>query len=356
MDSKVSTRPNHYAVLGVKPTASQDEIGRAFIKQMFSPRPMVQAAEIGAAYEVLRNPAKRRAYDASLGFREEQPKPVLSKPVIAFSTRARYIAAAPAITFEPPALDARPTPPVAEPEARPEPAPMPEPAPALQPELDVSSFLAAGRQHQEREQEERGFEWRRPAVIAAGLVAAVGLVGAWAGSLAGNDVEAQVAENAVTVALPQAKAEAPAPAVASAPKLAEAHFYPLPTRRAERSRARSAPTDLQLEDLSKGREAEAAKPAQHSYYQTTADDGTTEIAAAEAPPLTSTAEATTTAASMPLPKPTIARTLHRIGYSCGSVASTSAVDGQAGVFTVTCTSGQSYRASPQHGRYRFKKL
>jgi hypothetical protein len=59
---------------------------------------------------------------------------------------------------------------------------------------------------------------------------------------------------------------------------------------------------------------------------------------------------------MPLPKPTIARTLHRIGYSCGSVASTSAVDGQAGVFTVTCTSGQSYRASPQHGRYRFKKL
>jgi hypothetical protein len=100
----------------------------------------------------------------------------------------------------------------------------------------------------------------------------------------------------------------------------------------------------------------AKKAPQHSYYQTTAPDGTTEIAAAEAPPLTSTAEAAAAAARMPLPNSTIARTLHRVGYSCGQVASAVPVDGQAGVFTVTCTSGQSYRASPQRGRYRFKRL
>lgn len=355
MDSSVSTRPNHYSVLGIKPTASAEEIAQAFIRQMFSPRPMVQVAEIGAAYEVLRNPAKRRAYDASLGFREEQ-RGVLSKPVVAFSTRARYIAAAPAITFDPPAVaPPRPAERPVDPPVQPEPAPR-----AVQPmppeaEPDIEAFLTAGRAEPERESGEGRFEWRRPAIFAAGLVAVVGLIGAWAGSLAGNDVEAQVAENAVTVALPKAKAETPAPAVASGPKLAEARFY-APPRRAERSRARPSPADLQLEDLSKGREAEAAKPGQHSYYQTTAPDGTTEIAAAEAPPLTSTAEATTAAASLPLSNGTIARTIHKIGYSCGSVASTTPVDAQAGAFTVTCTSGQSYRASPVRGRYRFKRM
>jgi hypothetical protein len=62
------------------------------------------------------------------------------------------------------------------------------------------------------------------------------------------------------------------------------------------------------------------------------------------------------AASMPLPSGTVARTIERIGYSCGKVASTAAVDGSPGVFTVTCTSGQRYQASPVHGRYRFRKL
>jgi hypothetical protein len=66
--------------------------------------------------------------------------------------------------------------------------------------------------------------------------------------------------------------------------------------------------------------------------------------------------ASSAAAALPLSKATIARTIHKIGYSCGQVASTSPVDGQAGAFTVTCTSGQSYRASQVRGRYRFKRL
>jgi hypothetical protein len=346
MISTVKSRPNHYAVLGIKPSATDEEIAQAFISKMFSPRPMAQAALVGAAYETLRNPAKRRAYDASLGFRPE-PQPFLSKPLVTFSATARYVPLMPVSPFEQPA--AGPAPSVA---PRPEPEALPEPAPAPKPEPDIAAILTAEPLEPLREPRESAFEWRRPAVIAGALVAVVGLVGAWAGSLAGNDVEAEQ----VTMALPKAKpAAAATPAAEAQRKAAEARPY-VPQRRIERARTRSALADLPLEDLSHGNQADAGKSPQHSYYQTTAPDGTTEIAAAEAPPLTSSAEVTAAAAAMPLPRSVIARTIHKIGYSCGQVASTSAVDGQAGVFNVTCSSGQSYRASPIHGRYRFKKL
>ena len=61
------------------------------------------------------------------------------------------------------------------------------------------------------------------------------------------------------------------------------------------------------------------------------------------------------AASMPLPNRVIARTIHRIGYSCGEVASTTAVEGSPGVFKVSCTSGQAYQARPVGGRYHFRR-
>jgi len=60
-------------------------------------------------------------------------------------------------------------------------------------------------------------------------------------------------------------------------------------------------------------------------------------------------------ANMPLPNRVIARTIERIGYSCGEVASTTTVDGSAGVYRGTCSSGQSYQASPVGGRYRFRR-
>ena len=64
-----------------------------------------------------------------------------------------------------------------------------------------------------------------------------------------------------------------------------------------------------------------------------------------------------TAASLPLSNAVIARTIDRIGYSCGRVASTSAVEGApAGTYTITCTSGQSYQAKPVRGRYRFSRM
>jgi hypothetical protein len=62
-------------------------------------------------------------------------------------------------------------------------------------------------------------------------------------------------------------------------------------------------------------------------------------------------------ASMPLPNGTIARTIEKIGYSCKTVASIASVEGASpGVFKVTCSSGQSYRAAPVNGRYHFRKM
>jgi septal ring-binding cell division protein DamX len=63
----------------------------------------------------------------------------------------------------------------------------------------------------------------------------------------------------------------------------------------------------------------------------------------------------TASAKMPLPNSVVARTIGRIGYPCGQVASTAALD-RTGVFKVTCTSGHSYRAAPVNGRYRFKRM
>jgi hypothetical protein len=60
------------------------------------------------------------------------------------------------------------------------------------------------------------------------------------------------------------------------------------------------------------------------------------------------------AKNLPLSHAAIAHTIGRIGYPCGRVASTSQILG--GMFKVTCTSGDSYRAAPVHGRYRFKRL
>ena len=68
------------------------------------------------------------------------------------------------------------------------------------------------------------------------------------------------------------------------------------------------------------------------------------------------APAAVTAAKLPLPNAVVARTIGRIGYACGQVASTTALEGgEPGAFKVTCTSGHSYRAAPVRGRYHFRR-
>lgn len=74
----MTSQPDHYAVLGVKPAASQQEISRAYRALMRTHHPDVdglKAAERGGrngellrimqAFSVLRDPAKRAAYDRS---------------------------------------------------------------------------------------------------------------------------------------------------------------------------------------------------------------------------------------------------------------------------------------------------
>jgi hypothetical protein len=347
MVSTVQTRPNFYEMLGLRPTATAAEISHAFAQKMSLANAMTAAAQICAAYETLRNPGKRLDYDRSIGLEPKAPpQPKMTQWTIGAaqwgavpfvnSTRFQTIGERAAEIAVPPEAPAAQV-------SAPRPDPVPVRSSPPPPLLVEPDYLP------EAEDAPRQFTWSKTAAIAGGLVVAVGLIGAWAGSIAGNDVEAVQSE---TLALPKAKPSAAAPAPAEAAPVAkpieEPRAYVAPQRRAERNR-RPALSDLKLEDLTK-------KSPQHSYYQTTAPDGTTEIAAAEAPPLTSSAEASAAAAGMPLSNATIARTLHKIGYRCGDVASTSAVDGSPGVFNVTCSSGQSYRASPVGGRYRFRKL
>ena len=63
MVSTVKSRPNHYEMLGLAPAASSDEIARAFTREIAKPRAFGGIAHISIAYETLRDPAKRRAYD-----------------------------------------------------------------------------------------------------------------------------------------------------------------------------------------------------------------------------------------------------------------------------------------------------
>ena len=77
MVSSVKLLPNHYETLGLSPAASEREIAGAFARamNMFGARSLAGAAQIGVAFEVLRNPAKRSDYDRSLGLTSElQPR------------------------------------------------------------------------------------------------------------------------------------------------------------------------------------------------------------------------------------------------------------------------------------------
>ena len=390
MDSTVKSRPNHYEVLGLSPSASSEQIKAAFAGKMsmFGVHPLAAGTQICAAYETLRDPAKRRAYDRSIGLLPEpQPRtwsiaaPQWSgKPLFgldpAFRTRpptlgslplaprspaaephpeprtAPFIAAAlrdlaaPGM-YEPPSPTAQPEP-VRPPEAEAEPAPQPQ-----RREERASPPMEAGLPH-DLEAEDGAIDWRRPALAAGGLVLAVVVFGAWAGWESGNDVAAAQPEEAVTLAVPPPKETDAAPAALAAPAApapieAQARRQPAPQAAIanEPAERRPMPEELTLsEERALAGQAEALESEQGQPAQAAAPP-----APAEAPP------AAVAAAKLPLPNSVVARTIHRIGYSCGEVASTAAMEGGApGVFKVTCTSGHSYRAQPVRGRYHFRRL
>jgi hypothetical protein len=84
-----------------------------------------------------------------------------------------------------------------------------------------------------------------------------------------------------------------------------------------------------------------------------------DVDVATAPAAEEAAEADEPAASgsLPLPNGVIVRTIEKIGFPCGSIASSSKVEGTSASsdYIIRCSSGASYRASNRSGRYRFSK-
>jgi curved DNA-binding protein CbpA len=363
MVGTVKSRPNHYETLGLKPTANAEEIAAAFARQMRLSHPVSTVAQIGIAFDTLRHPAKRRAYDETLGIRAE-PEPRFVPPAISFRASARFAGLAP-IAAKEPATDRSPKPALpltGAPEAAIEDKPAPSAAglPALEPRREppprpqapaqtseLPDFLAgAGAGPRFRpDDDDRVSDWRKPVLFIGSLVLIVVVVSAWAGAHAQDPGEPQSAKEGLTVALPAARPH-PASAASAPVQAVEAQSSaaaPDAVRLVRRSRAPTPPrtqasTD-RLADIGQSLEAQ----------ETASLDGGGQEAAAET-------QASGAAASLPLSKAVIARTIHRIGYSCGEVASATAVDGQApGVYKITCTSGQSYQAKPVRGRYHFRR-
>ena len=378
MISLVKSQANHYDVLGLTPSAGEGEIALAFARKMgmFGAHEVGDAARICAAYETLRDPAKRRDYDRSIGIgtkaeaprqwafavtqqqwpgfaraasaalpAEQQVAPKPEPPPAPQVERASAIAERLRRLAEPLEYDGMAEP---APQQRAAPQPAPQAAPEQPrvveearraPETDIYRILARGEEVGRSRDDRLPFEWRRPALVVGGLVAAPGLVGALAGFSVKDD-----AASAITVPLPAAKQVAQAAPVPAAPPVAAAvveaaQTTPLPTTAPVMRHA--APPSRFARAVERKLSAGDVQPV--------------EVAAAAAEPGADAGAAQMVEASMPLPNNVVARTIEKIGYSCGSVASTAAVEGASGVFKVTCSSGQSYQATPVHGRYRFRR-
>ena len=324
------TRLNYYEMLGVTPSASGDSIAKAFSEATSVLRPHVFGGitELCVAYETLRDPVRRRAYDASIGLTPKPKASPVSRPASAhFMARP----AATAVSPPHPPLETPKPPPALRSEARPVRLDVPPPSP---PALGGSNVDVTP------------IEWKRLGAVVGGSLAAAILVGAiggwWSVSEAANPVEPAPAESAAPRPKKQPLAsleQQPEPMVYRA---AEAIGSPRPAvssrSRAERIHRRAELAASQAED-------QLIQPPSDLADQAPSDPLAPETA--PVPPVT---------AAMPLPHKTVARTIDRIGYSCGSVASAAPVEGAAGVFTVTCSSGQSFQARPVNGRYRFKRL
>jgi len=357
MDSSLKAPSNHYETLGLTSAATAAEIAQAFTRKMgaFAARPLLAAAELSIAFETLRDPERRRAYDASL--RPPPPPPPQQQP--AYTVRwnsGPFMTAAVAVpparparaeprseaAIEPKPFIASPEPVSIEaPEISPEHAPQAEerqPQPRPEPFVEQRRAIQRAMERGPAAQPESPTGLNRIAIVVGGVVAGVGVLGAVAGWSAGLVEQPQQPEAHVTTPLPRAKPLTTVAAAEPAPAWAVAQA---PTQRPRRTaaarvgRSSSAPRALPLEELQAG--ASQSAPDQSGS------------AVAE------TSTAAVVPASLSLPNPIIARAIGRIGYPCGEVASTTPVDEGRGVFKVTCTSGHSYQAALVRGRYHFRR-
>ena len=338
MAETVRTRLNHYQVLGIPTSADGDEIARAFAREssVFRPHVFGGLTEVCVAYEVLRDPARRRAYDASIGLVRKPEPPKWALEVRGAATAETMVRAA--------SVEQRAPLPSPQPESLKRAIPLrPEEESTVRPEPAIGRGDPLHLPFAEvLEADVRPIDWKRAGIALGGFVVAAcalgGLAGWW--SVSGMS-EASEPKNSVSVPLPSAKPVSTprAPEVAAA-----AATGPIVEARPDGPR----PTKEVAAIIQRNPAAPEPAAADELAPQEPADMGAAEPAAEETP---------TAAAPMPLSNRLIARTIERIGYSCGSVASTAPVEGEApGVYRVTCSSGQSYQAKPVNGRYRFRRL
>jgi hypothetical protein len=346
MVSTVKSRPNYYEMLGLTPSAAGDAIARAFAQatSVFRPHMFGGITEICVAYETLRDPAKRRAYDASLGLAPKPNISSISRPASAHFMRRPAVAVAPPTpSAEQPAAAPRvEAPPEASAKPQPRPAPpierTPEPSFAPLPSLPGYDGASVGY---------RPIEWKRTGAILGGLAAAAVLVGALTGWWSGSSAVAPEFAAPAVAAAPEEKAP---------PSLSELWAESPPqVKETQAARPRAPAASWRLVERLARRATVAATEVERQLVQPP-QDLADPVEADPLAPESAPAPTPAVASTMPLPHKTVARTIDRIGYRCGSVASATPVEGAAGVYTVTCTSGQSFQAKPVNGRYRFRRL
>ena len=385
MASSLRAMSNHYDTLQVAPDATTDEIVRAFSSQMRNVRvrpdiTVARLAQLTVAYETLRDPAKRRNYDASLGLRREVPLglsqfvsapggPGLLERLDRGAERAAR--AAPSVAAQP-ASTAASEPRVAsfiaaavrQPASRSEPQTSPPP---VREEVPQSRREPVPPSPPRQIREDLDVEDGRPTIGRTGATLAAAVIGAgfltFAMALPDHNPDRLAApvqaQPAVTVALP--------PDVADQSSAAPPHELAQVAAKTVRNMPpRTRNIAVAAEVPSVVAPAAIEQPAQQSTAvdpgQAKSSDAAATEAVAQAPvspdtgeALANLAPAATAAAALPLSSATIAHTIERIGYGCGRVVSTASVDGAAGVYKISCSSGQVYRAAPVNGRYHFRR-
>ena len=180
MVSSVLSRSNYYETLGVAPSASDEEIKQAFARKMtfVATRPLGGTAQLIAAYETLKDPARRRNYDRSIGLVQAQP------PQPAFSIPRAWQPFTVSVHTQ--LIDEAPREPAREPSRR-----VAEPLRREQRRGEplIQQVLAARKDASETV--DYPSQWKRPALMLGGLVLGAGVLGAMAGLSVGGDAAAQ---------------------------------------------------------------------------------------------------------------------------------------------------------------------
>jgi len=373
MATTVSAPANHYELLGIAPDASEAEIDHAFAREISSlkPRAFGGITEVSVAYRTLRDPERRLDYDKAIGI-ERRPAITAGGPLglhleMHMTPPARrqdsvggFIAAALRKAEEPKAdpIEAPKADPTDE-QAGVEVASVPQPFVARQaaavpvPAIEPGPFPLPPIEAWP-EQRESAVEWRRPGLTIGALFVGVALAGAAAGLWSQREIASPASASAP---LPEPKAAAPAPIVEEAASPAR---LPVPAVQQQQQPAvpsavsprRAGPKRVAASEPSPAAADQPAPEIAEVDHATSTPAQTTSEPAEAAP---ATEAPTQAAAAIPLSAGTVAATIRKIGYPCERVAS-SAPAGDSGVFIITCSSGDSYRAAPVGGRYHFKRL